>query len=77
MSLKQSSSDEVQLTEKQIEHMVRRFLLWEVPESFSPDAGITYTPHPTIPSRPNGTNILDYTEAKEMVEFMIKGLPKE
>lgn len=32
------------MTKDQIKHMVDRFLGWKLPESFSPDAGISFEP---------------------------------
>lgn len=68
------------MTPEQIEHMVTRFLRWELPETFNPDGGIKYTPslfnRSPYNHRPVGTNLLDYTQAKEMVEHMLEGLPE-
>ena len=74
------------MTPKQIEHMVQRFLQWKLPTDFRPDGGISFKPEYNVaynakqdqpPSRhePVGTNLLDYNQAKEMVEFMVEGLP--
>lgn len=64
------------LGEGQIKHMVDRFLGWKLPESFAPDAGITYAgkAHPNHPG-PTGTNLFDATQAEAMVRHMIDGLP--
>lgn len=71
------------MTEEQIRHMVDRFLCWKLPEHFSPDAGISFTPifnhhAPGGPEKhqPVGTNLFDATQADAMVRFMIEGLPK-
>ena len=71
----------MQLTENQIKHMVERFLRWKLPENFSPDGGIsfereynTHTSHP-MKNEPVGTNLFDYNQATEMVEYMLEGLP--
>ncbi|MDP3327172.1 hypothetical protein [Parvibaculum sp.] len=68
-------------TEDQIKHMVDRFLNWRLPENFNPDGGIIFekvtgegTTHPHK-SEPVGTNLFDAQQAKEMVRYMIEGLP--
>lgn len=70
------------MTEEQIKHMVGRFLSWKLPESFSPDAGITFkaaynehTAHP-MKHEPTGTNLLDAEQAEAMVRHMIEGMPE-
>lgn len=65
------------MTEDQIKHMVNRFLMWRLPETFRPDHGISYTnPYPHIPSQPGpvGTNLFDAVQAEAMVRFMIDGM---
>ena len=69
------------MTEDQIKHLVNRFLGWRLPESFSPDGGISFerfgnkgTPYQYEHS-PMGTNLLDATQAEAMVRYMIEGLP--
>lgn len=76
------------MTDEQIEHMVQRFLGWKLPETFSPDAGISFKAEfndspaamqvfgLTEPCRhePQGTNLFDYTEAEAMVRYMVDGL---
>ena len=63
-----------------IKHMVDRFLQWKLPKTFSPDNGISFNPvgNPdtdhTYTREPVGTNLLDYTQATEMVRFMVEGL---
>jgi hypothetical protein len=71
------------MTEAQIKHMTDRFLGWRLPESFSPDGGIsfkrTYNEHmPFGPMKhePVGTNLLDATQAETMVRYMVEGLPE-
>lgn len=78
------------MTDEQIKHMVERFLNWRLPETFNPDAGIsfkpTYNDSPaamaalglTEPMRhePTGTNLFGYSEAEAMVRHMIEGLPR-
>lgn len=68
------------MTEKQIKHMVNRFLTWRLPENFNPDGGITFkryfnehTAHP-MKSEPVGTNLFDYTQTEEMVRHMVEGI---
>ena len=62
-----------------IETMVNRFLGWKLPENFHPDNGIsfkaTFNDHLPRPMRhePTGTNLLDATQAKAMVEWMLAG----
>lgn len=69
------------MTDAQIKHMVQRFLQWKLPESFSPDGGISFkrefnehTDHP-MKHEPVGTNLLDFTQAEAMVRHMLDGLP--
>lgn len=70
------------MTEDQIKHMTEQFLRWKLPESFSPDCGITFSPtyRNGTPQggkhEPTGTNLFDYTQAEQMVRFMLDGLPK-
>lgn len=74
------------MTEDQIKHMVRRFLQWRLPETFRPDAGISFTPEFNVewnakqgkpPQRhePSGTNLFDAVQAEAMVRYMLEGLP--
>lgn len=77
------------LTDAQIKHMTERFLNWRLPDNFSPDAGISFTPtfndSPAVmatlgltePMRhePTGTNLFDYSQAKAMILHMIEDLP--
>ena len=63
-----------------VEHMVSRFLQWKLPENFCPDGGISFerignkgTQH-EYTREPVGTNLLDHTQATEMVRFMLEGL---
>ena len=66
------------MTEDQIKHMVDRFLSWKLPKNFNPDAGISYT-RPNYPESypcPCGTNLLDATQATEMVRHMVEGMPE-
>lgn len=70
------------LADNQIKHMVERFLGWRLPESFNPDAGISFksefnehTAHP-MKHEPTGTNLFDYGQAEEMIRHMLEGLPE-
>ncbi len=74
------------MTDEQIKHMVNRFLGWRLPESFQPDAGITFKPEynveynasrgvPPARHQPSGTNLFDATQAEAMVRYMIEGMP--
>ena len=70
------------LTDVQIKHMVDRFLGWKLPESFSPDGGVsfkrTFNDHLPTPTKnePSGTNVFDAEQATAMVRYMVDGLPK-
>lgn len=62
-----------------VKHMVTRFLMWRLPEHFSPDAGISFRPsfaEEPLRSRqwPVGTNLFNADQAEAMVRFMIDGL---
>lgn len=58
-----------------ISAMVDRFLGWKLPKTFGPDAGISFNPtdlqksgvHPW----PIGTNLLDASQAREMIEHIV------
>jgi len=71
------------MNDEQIKYMVDRFLEWRLPEKFNPDAGINFKPnfneHTAHPMRhePTGTNLFDATQAKEMVLYLIDGIPTE
>jgi len=69
------------MTDAQIKHMVNRFLRWRLPDNFNPDGGISFkktfnehTAHP-MKSEPSGTNLLDATQATEMVRYLVEGMP--
>lgn len=54
-----------------IEEMVNRFLGWRLPEDFYPDCGISYKKlSPT--SHPIGTNLFSATQAKAMIEYIMR-----
>lgn len=63
------------MNEEQIKHMVNKFLSWKLPEDFNPDAGIGFDRSKVFGMYPIGTNLLDATQATEMVKHMIKDLP--
>lgn len=74
------------MTDDQIKHMVDRFLMWKLPENFSPDAGISFEPEfnkewmakqgkPPMRHEPIGTNLLDARQAEAMVRHMVEGMP--
>lgn len=54
-----------------IDHMVNRFLQWQLPKTFNPDGGISFNPIPLKGCWPVGTNLFDYVQAKEMLEFAL------
>lgn len=71
-----------EMTDEQIEHMVQRFLAWKLPADFRPDGGVTFdavgnlgTEH-QYRREPSGTNLLDSRQAKEMVRYIVQGLPE-
>lgn len=68
-----------QFSDKQIKHMVDRFLRWRLPENFNPDGGIRYVPYPPQIGHggPTGTNLLDARQAEVMVRTLVFGLPDE
>lgn len=69
------------MNDKQIEHMVTRFLGWKLPEAFRPDAGISFEPTyngfdgKPIKRDPSGTNLFDASQAEAMVRYMVEGMP--
>lgn len=70
-----------QPTNEQIKHMVDRFLTWPLPDTFNPDAGISFDPvfnkgtKYEMRHRPSGTNLFGASEAEAMVRHMIADLP--
>ena len=69
------------MTDEQIQYMVTRFLSWRLPESFDPDAGIsfkkTFNEQTDFPmtNEPQGTNLFNAAEAEAMIRYMIEGMP--
>ena len=65
------------MEKKPIDLMVERFLQWRLPEDFHPDCGISFkrdfNEHTEYPSKhePTGTNLLDFGQAKAMIEFVL------
>lgn len=57
-----------------IDKMVSNFLGWKLPKNFYPDGGIIFNRHDDyhLPSYPIGTNLFTATQAKEMIEFMLR-----
>jgi hypothetical protein len=72
---------EKEMRADQIKYMVNRFLGWKLPDNFNPDGGIsfnkTFNEHTTHPMKhePTGTNLLDFTQAEEMVRYLVDGMP--
>jgi hypothetical protein len=67
------------MSKKIIDVMVDRFLSWQLPKDFCPDAGIKFTPLPQPPfTWPVGTNLLTAQQAREMiVHIMTDAIPEE
>lgn len=71
------------MNDKQIKHMVDRFLGWRLPKNFNPDGGISFEPYGNkgteheYKREPSGTNILDAIQAEEMVRYMVEGIPAD
>lgn len=61
-----------------IKRLVDRFLMWKLPEDFSPDAGISFkaafNEHLPVPMKhePIGTNLLDARQAEAMLRYVLK-----
>lgn len=69
------------MNSEQIEYMVQRFLAWKLPDDIHPDGGLSVM-HVANPGtaheyrlEPIGTNLLNYTQALDMVLHLIDGLP--
>lgn len=60
--------------------MAERFLSWKLPENFNPDGGIKFDRVVNLGTlhqyyhEPTGTNLLDFTQAKQMIEYLLAGL---
>jgi len=57
------------MNDEQIRKMVNRFLSWKLPQDFSPDGGISYTPIEGQ-TMPFGTNLLTATQAEELIRYI-------
>lgn len=56
-----------------IESAVNRFRGWRLPETFTPDAGISFARKEVARfGMPTGTNLLDATQARAMVEYILQ-----
>jgi hypothetical protein len=65
------------MDDTQIKHMVDRFLGWQLPKNFAPDAGISFqrtSHHIAGDYMPVGTNLFDAQQAEAMVRHMVEGL---
>ncbi len=66
-----------------IRRMVDAFLGWPLPESFSPDAGISFEPRYNVGTphegryKPSGTNLLDSVQASELMRFLLDAAMQE
>ena len=63
--------------EELLKSMVDKFLVWQLPKDFLPDAGISFTPNLTVygsnpPSWPVGTNLFTADQAREMFEHCME-----
>ncbi len=65
-----------EIERENMKKMTERFLRWKLPSNFSPDAGISFkkdfnenTDHP-MKHEPSGTNLFDYSQASEMIEYI-------
>lgn len=68
------------MNEKQIRHMVDRFLAWNLPQNFNPDGGVSFDGGVSVAPRgswPTGTNLFDATQSEAMVRHMVEGLPAD
>lgn len=69
------------MNEEQIKQITNRFLGWKLPEDFNPDGGISFkrlgnegTSH-EYKNYPTGTNLLSYTQAEEMMRYILQTSP--
>lgn len=56
-----------------VDALVNRFLGWKLPQTFAPDAGISFVPPAHKEWWPIGTNLLTADEAKAMFEYVLAG----
>ena len=73
----------MKLSDTQIKYIADRFLGWKLPENFYPDGGISFkrygnegTPQ-QYRNNPTGTNLLVSEQAKEMIRYLVEGLPDD
>lgn len=77
---------EATVKEEMARMAVERFLQWKLPHDFNPDGGITFQPEfnreymakqgkPPMRHEPTGTNLLTATQAKQMVEYILRTTP--
>ena len=70
------------LTKEQINHMADRFCAWPLPENFNPDGGVSYERFGNKGTArefrrdTSGTNLFSHEQAKEMICYMLEGLPQ-
>lgn len=70
------------MTEDQIKHMVDRFLMWKLPNDFSPDNGISFDPigskgtEYAFERAPVGTNLFTAAQTDAMVRYLVEGMPR-
>jgi len=58
-----------------IKTLVDRFLTWPLPDTFAPDAGISFNA-PDERWWPTGTNLFTATEAQQMLEYVLSAAPE-
>lgn len=54
------------------DEMVNRFLNWRLPEDFVPDGGVSFQKPNHPMSWPVGTNLLTASQARRMLEHVLK-----
>ena len=64
------------MSDDQINEMVSRFLSWELPSDFTPDAGISFEPPQNPAWWPVGTNLLNADQAKAMIKHILGQEPE-
>lgn len=57
---------------RDMDTMVDRFLQWRLPDTFAPDAGISFTPSTHPHGWPVGTNLFDAAQAKAMLQHVLE-----
>ena len=62
------------MTEDQIDKMVNKFLSWKLPQDFTPDGCIHFTPPIHDHHWPVGTNLLDARQAKDMIKHLLENV---